>query len=116
MGVSRIVLGRGAGVKPDCGNSEVRSDPGSVKIGEVIIVDTHSHLDGHGDVAGRSDGLFQNLLEQSRLPRQGRPTTLPRHLGHRATEVHVDVIGVVFVDEDSGRCTHRLRIDAVQLD
>lgn len=115
---SGVVLRRGTGVQGYCGNPGILCLPGGVEEGDVVLVDPHPHLDRHRDIrgAGRLDGRFEDLAEQLVLPRQGRSPAAAGDLGNRATEVEIDVVGVVFFHEHPHCCVHRRRIHSVQLD
>ena len=92
----------------------------------MLLVDPQAHLHGHrhlprppGGATGRLAGahrLGEDGCEQVSLPRQRRPTALARHLGHRATEVQVNVVGQVLLDQDPHSGPHCGRIDPVELD
>src|SRR5699024_11787653 len=89
-----------------------------VQVGQVVGVDAHAHLDGHRHVSsaslfggGRDDGA-----EQVGLPGEHRSPALAGDLGYRATEVEVDVVGAVLLDEHPHRTTYRDRVHAVELD
>ena len=65
----------------------------------MVVVDAHAHLDRHRDAAVRGrDRRPDDRAEQLALPRQRRAAALAGHLGHRAAEVEVDVVGQVLGD------------------
>ena len=91
-------------------------DPAGVEMGAVIVVDADPELDRHRDVGalGGSDGRRDDLAEQRALVGDRRPPALAGHLGHRAAEVEVDVVGAVLVDEHPHGLPDRHRVDAVE--
>ena len=62
------------------------------------------------------DRTADHRAEQVALPGKCRTPALARDLGYRATEVQIDVIGTILVDDDSCRSSHNVWINAVQLD
>ena len=56
-----------------------------------------------------------DVVEQPDAPRQRRPAALAGHLGHRAAEVQVDVVGEVLVDDHPHGRADDGRVDAVEL-
>ena len=61
----------------------------------MVVVDALAHLDGdrHGAVGAAPTAARTISPNSSRLPRQRRAAALAGHLGHRAAEVEVDVVG-----------------------
>ncbi len=94
-----------------------RRNPSGVKVGLVVLVDADPHLDRHRDVAPGAllDDGRDDRPEKVALPREGRAATLAGHLGHRAAEVEVDVVGAVLLHEDSRGRPGRHRVDGVEL-
>ena len=64
---------------------------------------------------GRAHRGGHDLAEQPALERQRGAAAAPGHLGHRAAEVHVDVVGHALVDDHLGRGIGGVRIDGVEL-
>jgi hypothetical protein len=62
------------------------------------------------------DGCADDGAEEVALPGQGRSPALAGHLGHRAAEVEVDVVGAVLGGDDPRREPGGRRVDAVELD
>src|SRR5699024_5462976 len=118
VGGAGVVVGRRAGMQGDGGDPGVPGAACRVQVGQVVGVDAHAHLDGHRHVGsaslfggGRDDGA-----EQVGLPGEHRSPALAGDLGYRATEVEVDVVGAVLLDEHPHRTTYRDRVHAVELD
>ena len=92
----------------------------------MLLVDAQTHLHGHRHLPRPPDGansgltgahrLGEDRRQQVSLPRQRRPTALAGHLGDRAAEVQVDVVGQILLHQDPHRGPHRGRIDPVELD
>src|SRR5699024_11831649 len=118
IGGAGVIVGRSAGVQRDGGDPGVPGAACRVQVGQVVGVDAHAHLDGHRHVSsaslfggGRDDGA-----EQVGLPGEHRSPALAGDLGYRATEVEVDVVGAVLLDEHPHRTAYRDRVHAVELD
>ena len=123
MGLARVVLILGARVQGERGGTELLCTQCGVRRGLVLGVDADADLDGHGDlaphalpgfIAGAHDGADE-VGEQVALPGQGRSPALLRHLGDGATEVQVDVVGEVTLDEHRRGLRHDGWVDAVEL-
>ena len=81
----------------------------------MILVDSLAHLHGDRDIARRTHRTLDDFAEQAELPRESGTAPFAGDLGHRASEIQVDVIGAVFGDEHGHGLGDRLRIDTVQL-
>ena len=81
------------------------------------VVDADPELHGYRDVGalGGAHGRGHDLAEQPPLERQRRAAAAPGHLGHRAAEVHVDVIGQALVGDHLRRGVGGVRVDGVEL-
>ena len=97
-------------------DARVLGDPSGVEVGEVVGVDALAHLHRQRDVACRARRARDDVAEQLELPRQCRAAALARDLGHGASEVQIDVIGAILVDEHADGALDGRRIHAVQLD
>ena len=106
------------------GRATVQSHPGhtffccraaGIEIGEMRIVDTHAHLDRHRPAARGTHSTGHDAAKEVALPRQRAAAALARHLGHRAAEVEVNVIGEVLVGDHPHGPLHHHRVDAVEL-
>ena len=112
-----VELGRGPSVQGHPRRPLLGRGPAGLEVGEVLGVDPGAHLDRDRDPAvRRGDRRPDDVAEQPSLPGQRGPAALARHLGHRAAEVQVDVVGAVLVDEQPHRVAHDAGVDAVQLD
>ena len=112
----RVELGRGARVEGDGRHAGVLGDASGVEVREVVGVDALAHLHRQRDVAGRSRRSGDDLAEELELPGKGGAAALARHFRDRASEVQVDVVGPILLDEDAHRTLDGRRVDSVQLD
>ena len=94
----------------------ILGDATGVEVGEVIGVDALAHLHGQRDVACGARRARDDVTEELELPRQRSAAALAGDLGDRASEVQVDVVRAVLLDEDADRTLDRGRIDSVELD
>ena len=83
----------------------------------MVRVDPHPHLHRDRHVIRRraAHRSGDDRAEQVALPGQRRTAALAGHLGHRAPEVEVDVIGAVLGDEQAHRGGGGDRVDAIEL-
>ena len=79
------------------------------------VVGADAHLHGHGHVAGGGHGRRHHAAEQHPVHGQGRTAALAGHLGHRAPEVEVDVVGTHLVDQPVDGGAHGHGIGPVEL-
>ena len=104
VGMTGVGLLDGARMETDGGGAGLLSDVGDVAPRGVPLIDADAGLDGHRHavpVAG-ADGGGDDLAHEPGLPGQDSPAALARDLGHRASEVEVDVGGAV-----TGGCARR---------
>ena len=92
-----------------------RSGSPGIKVREVRVVDAHAHLDRHRSATRGAHSTRHDAAEEIALPRQGTAPALASHLGHRAAEVEVDVIGEVLVGDHPHGLLHHHGVDAVEL-
>ena len=100
----------------DGGGSHRFGYPTRLQEGEVVVVSALSELDGDRYVAGGGHSGTHDVLEQPWLQRDGRTPTLARHLGHRTSEVHVDVVDPSLTDQQVDGPADALRFGSVELD
>ena len=81
----------------------------------VVDADTNLRCNRHIGRITDLDHALDNLTEQIRLPRQRRTAATPGHLGYGASEIQIDVVGHVFVDDDFRSLFHDCWIHAIQL-
>ena len=113
---TRIHLQRRAGVQRHPCHAGICGDPGSVTVGQVVLVDAHPHLHRHRPAIGIGHSCTHDLLEQVQLPGQRGTTAAPRHLRNWAPHVEVDVVGHILLGHDPRRLRHNARVHPVQLD
>ena len=117
VGGAGVALRRGAGMQRDGGRALLGRDPARVEVGVVGVVDADPELHRDGDVGalGGAHRSGHDLAEQPALVGQRRAAAAPGDLGHRAAEVHVDVVGQALVDDHLRRGVGGVRVDGVQL-
>src|SRR5262245_27971441 len=111
-----VVLLCRAGVERDRGRPLVLGDAARVDERAQAAVDADPQLHRDGCGAGAADRGAHDVAEQGAAHGQRSPAALPRHLGHRATEIEVDVVGALLPGEEPGGLADRPRLGAVQLD
>ena len=81
------------------------------------VVDPDAELHGHRDVRalGGAHRRGDDLAEQPPLERQRGTAAAPGDLGHRAAEVHVDVVGQPLVSDHFRGGEGGVRVDGVEL-
>ena len=82
----------------------------------MLVVNALAHLHCHwhptiGSINSRTD----NRAEEIALPGQCTATALARHLRDGASEVHVNVISPILIDDDAHGLGHDMRINPIQL-
>ncbi len=85
------------------------------EVGLVLVAHADAELDGHGNRTGVGHRCANDPAQQPGLERYRRPATPPRHLGHRASEVEVDVVDAVLADQPCHGLTQVVGVDAVEL-
>ena len=88
-----------------------------LEVGVVVVVDADPVFDGHRDVGafGAAHRRADDLAEQLPLVGQRRAAAATGDLGHRAAEVHVDVVGEPLVGDHLHRRVRGGRVDGVEL-
>ena len=117
IGMPTVIFGGGARVQGDGLAAFLLRDVSGFEEGLMVMVDADADF-GRDWYVGRVahlDHTLDDLTEQVRLPWQRGTATTTRHLGHRAAEVEVDMVGHVLVDDDFRGLLHNRGIDAVQL-
>ena len=112
---SGVQLRGGARVERDGDTALVLGDAAGFEVGLVLVAHSDAELDGHRDRAGVDHRCANDPTQQPGLERDRRPTAPPRHLGHRASEVEVDVVDAVLADQPGHGLTHVAGVDAVEL-
>ena len=102
-------------MQSDARHSGTRANACSLKVGQMIRVDSLTHLDRQRNITGSLHSALDDVAEQIDLPRERRSPTLASDLRHGASKVQVNVIGTVFGHQHRDGLTHSLRVDAVQL-
>ena len=117
VGGSRVALRRGAGMQRHGGRALLGGDPARVQVGVMGVVDADAELHGHRYVRalGGAHRRGDDLAEQPPLERQRGAAPAPGDLGHRAAEVHVDVVGHALVGDHFRRGEGGVRVDGVEL-
>ena len=112
-----IVFGGGARMQGHGLATFLLRDMTGLKERLVLMIDADTDLGRHRHIRRIADldHALDDLTEQIRLPRQCRSAAAPRHLGYGATEIEIDMIGHVLVDNDLRRLFHDRRIHAVEL-
>src|SRR5690606_39358848 len=80
------------------------------------IFDADAHLDRHRHLPGGPHGGGHDVPEQRPADGQGGAAALAGHLGDRAAEVEVDVVGAGLGDEVADGLADGPRLGAVELD
>ena len=112
-----VIFGGGARVQGDGLAAFLLRDVPGFEERLVFMVDADADFgrDRHVGRVAHLDHTLDDLTEQVRLPWQRGTAATTRHLGHRAAEVEVDMVGHVLVDDDFRGLLHNRGIDAVQL-
>jgi hypothetical protein len=116
VGVAGVELARCAGVERDGCSAGILGRASGIEEREVVRVDALAHLDGQRQWARCLDRLIDDVGEEPRLPRQRCSSALAGDLRDGASEVQVDVVGVILGDDDAHGFGDGRRIDAVELD
>ena len=101
----------------DGGRALLFGDATCVDVGVVGVVNADAELDchRHAGALGGADGGGDDLAEQPSFVGQCRSAAAACDFGHRAAEVHVDVVGEVVLDDHPGRLVGGGRVDGVEL-
>src|SRR5690606_14867647 len=96
----------------------VLCDEARLDVRQVIFVDAHAHLhrDRHSGRAGRLDRSRHDATEEPPPPWQRGAAALAGHLGDRAAEVHVNVVGEILLNDHPDRRRDHGWVHPVQLD
>ena len=116
VGCSRVGLFEAPRVQRDARGADVLRDPAGLEEGRMVGIDAGAHLDGDGHITCPVDRGRDDVAEQVALPGQGGSAALARDLRDRASEVEVDVIGVVLPRDDPRGLARVSGVDAIQLD
>ena len=111
------MLSRSTTVQGNRGYAGIARNLGGFEERDVVVVDALAHLNGQRNiVAGRLfDRGLHNRGEQVGLPGQGCAAASAGHLGRRAAEVQVNVVGTVLFNDHAHSLTNVDRINAVNL-
>ena len=81
----------------------------------VVDADTNLRRDGHIGRIADLDYALDDLAEQIHLPWQRRTAAASGHFGHGTSEIQVDMVSHVFIDDDFRSLFHDCWIHAIQL-
>ena len=81
----------------------------------MLVVDALAHLHSDRQIASCLHGRVNNRLEEISLPRQRSAATLASDFGNRATEVEVNMVGFVLVNQQFDCFRNSDRINTVKL-
>ena len=117
VGGSGVALRGCAGMQRDGRGALLGGDATGVQMGVVGVVDADPefHRYRHVRTLGRTHRGSHDLPEQPALERQRGAAAAPGHLGHRAAEIHVDVVGEALVDDHFRRGIGVVGVDRVEL-
>ena len=100
-----------------CGCALLFRDTTGIKVSVVRVVDADAELDRHRDRGSLSGAhcCGDDLAKKLSFVGQGRSTAATGHLGYRAAEVQIDVIGQVLLDDHLRGAVGGCRIHGVEL-
>ena len=111
------MLGGGAAVQGNRRNTGIARNLGGLQERNVVVVDALAHLNGQRNIVagGLFDRRLHNRGEQVGLPGQGCAAASAGHLGRRAAEVQVNVVGTVLFNDHAHGLADIDRVNAVNL-
>ena len=83
----------------------------------MLVVNADADFRSHRNTCRPAHGhhAVDDLSEQVGFPWKRRTATAPGDLGHRTTEVQIDMVGHIVVNDDARRLLDDRRIDPIQL-
>ncbi len=116
VGCAGVELGYCSSVQSHCGHSAVLGDSAGVKVGDVVVIQAHSHLDRHRDRPGGLHRRRHHRFEQAAFVWQCSSASVAGDFAHGASEVQVEMVYAVLADEALNRSLHVVGVDAGQLE
>lgn len=117
VGRSGILLGAGAPVNGDHGNSLILQQAARVHGAQALKIPANTYFGRDGD--SLSYGFHDasgNGSQQGKIFQEGGTSIFANHLGNRAAEVDIDKIRLLMVQDNSGRLSHVVPIRSEELD
>ena len=106
VGDIAIHLRGGPAMECDPRHTSVCSCEPGVEVRQVIVINSLSHLHTDGDsIICSLDCTMNDRRKKITLPWQCTSAALAGDLGHRASEIQINVVSTIFVDDDAyGLC------------
>lgn len=117
VGRSGILLGAGAPVNGDHGNSLILQQAARVHGAQALKIPANAYFGRDGD--SLSYGFHDasgNGSQQGKIFQEGGTSIFANHLGNRAAEVDIDKIRLLMVQDNSGRLSHVVPVRSEELD
>ena len=117
VGVPAVIFGGGTRVQGHRLAAFLLRDMARFQERFMLMVDADADFSRHRHVGSIADldHTLDDLAKQIRLPRQSRSAAASGHFRHGASEVQIDMVGHVFVDDDFRGLFHDRRVHTVQL-